>query len=242
MFRGVYTSTAGMASQMAEIDQLSNNLANVDTVGYKEDFAALLQQPANPLSYGMGGLVRGTGVLSVNSTIDFSQGSLVPTGQPFDLALQGPGMFAIQSPTGISYTRNGRFHISAQNQLLSESGAVVLGANGQPLQLPDPQGNPVVIRTDGTISMNNGTVGQVGVYDAPGGWTKSGNSLFTPNGPATAITTTTIQQGMLEQSNVNLTQTMGTLMAAERSYEAALQMQQNQNQILQSAVTDIAKL
>jgi flagellar basal body rod protein FlgG len=79
MLQGLYTATAGMVTEMAAVDVLSNNLANADTVGFKEDFETLVRQGANPLSYGMGGAVRGTGVLDVRTGIDFTLGSMRQT-------------------------------------------------------------------------------------------------------------------------------------------------------------------
>lgn len=242
MLRGLYTATAGMATEMSAIQLLSNNVANANTIGFKEDFETLLRQGANPLSYGEGGLVRGTGVLSVKTGVDINQGSLHATNNPFDLALQGSGMFGVQSAGGVVYTRNGRFSLSATGQLTTESGNVVLGANGQPLRLPDPQGQPVLIKPDGTIVEGSTTVGQIGVFAAPT-WLKAGNDSYTPSGGAvTATTATPIKQGMLEQGNVDLVNTMGAIMTAERSYEAASQMQKYEDQMLQQGANDVGKM
>ena len=242
MLRGLYTATAGMATAMSAIELLSNNVANANTIGFKEDFETMLRQSANPLSYGMGGLVRGTGVLSVKTGVDVAQGSLHSTNNPLDLALQGGGMFGVQSPNGLLYTRNGRFNLSATGQLVTEGGNVVLGANGQPLKLPDPQGQPILVQQDGTIVEGNTTVGQVGVFTAPT-WLKAGNDLYTPTGgPVTTSATTPIRQGMLEQGNVDLVTTMSSIMSIERSYEAASQLQRSEDTVLQQGANDVGRL
>lgn len=241
MLRGIYTSTASMVTNMSAIELLSNNVANTNTVGFKEDFETLVRQAANPLSYGEGGLVRGTGILNLQTGVNLTQGSFHATDGPLDLALQGPGMFAMQSADGTVYGRNGRFHLSSTGQLVTESGNVVLDNQGQPINIPDPQGNPITIREDGTIIIGNATIAQIGVYNSTD-WQKAGNWLYTPTGPVTAVTTTPIKQGILELANVDLVHEMGAIMTAERSYEAALQIQHTQDQMLQQSVNDVARL
>jgi flagellar basal body rod protein FlgG len=242
MLRGLYTATAGMASEMAAIDVLTNNLANSDTTGFKEDFETLVRQGANPLSYGEGGLVRGTGVLNVRTSIDLTEGSLDQTGNPLDLALLGTGMFGLQTAQGTVYTRDGRFHLSATRQLIAADGSPVLGANGAPITLPDPQGQPIVIGPTGAITVNGATVGTVGIFTASG-WQNAGNGAYRAAGPVTAAPAATmIKQGMLEAANLDLTQAMGMLMTIERAYQAASQMQHMQDQLAQQAANDVGKL
>ncbi|MBA3826894.1 MAG: flagellar hook-basal body protein [Ktedonobacterales bacterium] len=241
MLQGLYTATAGMVTEMSAVDVLSNNLANADTVGFKEDFETLVRQGANPLSYGMGGAVRGTGVLDVKTGIDFTLGSMRQTSNPLDVALQGPGMFGIQSGAGAVYARNGRFHLSATRQLVNVDGNPVLGVNGQPISLPDPQGQPIVIRADGTVQVGTSVAGQIGIFGATG-WQKAGNGTYTPVGTAAAISTTQVRQGALEMTNLDLTHALGAVMGAERAYEAAVQMQHMQDQLAQQAANDIGKL
>jgi flagellar basal-body rod protein FlgF len=241
MDSGFYMSTAGMASEMSALSVLSNNLANANTPGYKEDFETLLRQASNGLSYGMGGLVRSTGILDTRTQLDLTQGSLTNSTSPLDVALTGPGFFCIQSPTGVTYTRDGRFHLSPTGQLTGEDGGFVLDVAGRPIQLPDPQGQDIKIRPDGTINIGATNIGQIGVYNASA-WTKNGNGQYSPvGGTATPISTTLMQQNMLETANVNVSTLMGSLMSIERSFEAASQLQKQSDQIQQQAVNDIAK-
>ena len=243
MLRGFYTASAGMASQMAALDLLSNNIANVNSIGYKTDFEMLVRQTSSPLSYGMNGVVRGTGTLSVRQSLDLGQGSLIQTGRTFDLALQGSGMFAVRSPGGaINYTRDGRFHLDAQRQLVDDSGNAVLSAAGQPMTLPDNQGQTFTVETTGTIRLSDATYGQVGVFDAAGGWQKGGNGLYAPVGAAQVVSSTPVRQGMVENANLDLVRTMGMIMSVQRSYEAATQLQHTEDQILQQSVNDVGRV
>jgi len=242
MLRGLYTATASLATEMSAIELLSNNIANTNTVGFKQDLETLQRQGANPLSYGMNGLVRGTGILDVRTTVDLNQGSLRDTSGPLDVALQGPGMFGQQSAAGVVYSRNGRFNVSANGQLVAENGNLVLDQNGKPMTVPDLQGQVVVVKSDGTLQVGATTVGRIGVFNATN-WTKAGNALYAPvGGTATPTTATPMQQGMLEQGNVDLVGTMSALMTAERSYEAASQLQRTMDQMLQQGANDIGRL
>jgi len=240
MLTGMYTATAGMATEMSAMDVISNNLSNSNTVGYREDFESLLREAANPQSYGMGGAVRSTGILQVQTKVDSSQGRVTPTDGPLDLALEGPGMFAVQTPNGIDYTRSGRLHRTPTGQLATEGGNLVLDTKGQPITIPDTQGKATTIKRDGTIYAGDVLAGQIGVSDSAG-WTKVGNGLYAPTGPVTTVATPMLQ-GYIEESNIDLVQLMGSLMTVQRAFQAANQMQHSQDQILQQAVNDIARL
>lgn len=240
MLRGIYTAVAGMATEMNDMNILSNNISNDNTVGFKGDFETLVRDAANPLSYGMGGLVRGTGVLHVVSSLDLSQGALTQTGNQLDVALQGQGMFGMQLGASTLFTRNGRFHVTATGQLALDNGGLVLDVNQKPIQIPDPQGQAITIHTDGTIQIGNATVGRIGVFTTSS-FIQNGNAQYSAAGPVTTVNTT-IRQGLLEQSNVDLTSTMGAVMTSERAYNASSQFLKFQDQILQQTVNDVGKV
>ena len=145
MLRGIYTGASGMKAQMHRMDALSNNLANVDVTGYKQDvavgkaFPELLMRRMNEhlTQLPIGSVDRapvvgklGTGVEINEIYTVFSQGSLKETGNPFDLTLEGRGFFSIQTPEGERYTRNGSFIISKEGLLLTKEGYPVLGDDG----------------------------------------------------------------------------------------------------------------
>lgn len=145
MLRGIYTGASGMKAQMHRMDALSNNLANVDVTGYKQDvavgkaFPELLMRRMNEhlTQLPIGSVDRapvvgklGTGVEINEIYTVFSQGSLKETGNPFDLTLEGRGFFSIQTPEGERYTRNGSFIISKEGLLLTKEGYPVLGEDG----------------------------------------------------------------------------------------------------------------
>lgn len=145
MLRGLYTGASGMQAQIHKMDALSNNLANVDTTGYKKDtsvqkaFPQMLIRRMNDEVYkfpfgsvdttpAVGTL--GTGVELNEIYTQFSQGSLKETGNPFDTALDGQGFFTVDTPNGERYTRNGTFMVDNNGLLVTKEGLPVQGENG----------------------------------------------------------------------------------------------------------------
>ena len=167
MVRGLYTGSSGMVAQMHQMNQLSNNLANVDTTGYKKDttvykaFPELLIRRMNDngvhkFPFGsvdtapvVGKL--GTGVEVNESYTRFNQGALKETGNPFDIAIDGEGFFTVHTPFGERYTRNGSFTLGKEGLLLTENGMPVLGQNGF-IRIKE---NNFVIDQEGKIYLNS---------------------------------------------------------------------------------------
>jgi flagellar basal-body rod protein FlgF/flagellar basal-body rod protein FlgG len=157
------------------------------------------------------------GVLS-GTQLDTTQGALVRTGNDLDLAMEGPGYFAVQTATGPVYTRGGNFRVSPQGQLITASGDPVLGDNG-PITIV---GTPVSISTDGTISANGAISGRLKLVEfAPAVEVHSaGGTYYTaPAGTAVPATNSQVRQGMLENSNVNPVTSVVEMITAEREVE-----------------------
>ncbi|HET7522180.1 MAG TPA: flagellar hook-basal body protein [Bacillales bacterium] len=243
MFRGFYTAASGMLSQMRREHLLTNNLANVNTPGYKADRAAFRAFPQMliermgademPNEAVVGRLA--TGVYMQETVPKFVQGDLVETGNLTDLALLqgnvpdegGTLFFAVQNAEGeIRYTRNGNFTIDGAGRLVDNHGNFVLGTNGEPIFLSDPQ---FKVEEDGTIVNGNATAGRILVAYAgnPMDLVKEGNSLFRLEGGGTLppaagneAISYQLKQRFLERSNVNIQQTMVELMTAFRNLQA----------------------
>jgi flagellar basal-body rod protein FlgF len=229
----ILASTQGQEMQMA---QIANNLANVNTVGYKEDRSAFVDhyekalrdsgldpatiarlKSANPS-------MKGLNVLGDNY-IDFSAGSLQPTGQPLDLAIEGDGVFQVevQGEKEHFYTRAGNFHVNDKSELVTVSGHRVLDASGSPIKLTLTNVKPTVTET-GEIMVGGETVAKLGVvtFPEPSKMTKFGETLFRGQAQETpkAVEKPKVRQGMLENSNVNPIFEMIRMIEVERSYEA----------------------
>lgn len=205
MNSGYYAACAGLMAQTQALDLVANNLANLSTAGYRgeqPDFRTvlagrLLAVGTNPLNRA----INDFGVLS-GSALDLSPGNLERTGNPLDLAIEGKGFFAVQTPAGVRYTRNGAFQVSPKGQLITASGDPVLGEQGA-IVLPP---GPVSISADGTISSLGAVAGKLRIVEfAPGASPAAeGNSYY--SAPATAVrpsANSSVRQGMLEASNVN---------------------------------------
>lgn len=240
---------------MTQQDILANNLANMDTTGFKQDavtFRARMDQTIygiTPSGSGGPASVRPLGMLSTGTSVDhitvrYSQGDLKPTGNPLDLGIRGTGFFTVQTPKGVAYTRNGSFQLDRNRMLVDSQGNPVLGTGG-PIQLP-PKGK-LVVGKDGTIAAGTQVVGQLRLADFANPdkqLIKQGDSYFhlVKGVEQPATTTTAVEQGFLEQSTVNPISSMITMIDAMRTYESSQKVMQTEDKELGNAVNEIAKM
>jgi len=248
MIRGLYSAVSGMLTAVRRMEVATNDLANVQTTGYKAErtsSATFAEQLVRQMNGQRSGAALGTLALSTAPAIpelDMSQGSMQQTGRPLDLALEGPGFLAVQTEGGVRFTRDGSLTRDALGYLATSTGALVLGEQG-PLQVPPGR---VGVTQDGTVLAGDAPIGRLLVVEfAPGTQlTKVGNNELVPvNGVAapTRSASTAIRQGFLEGSNVDLTATMTTVLELQRAYEANQRMIQYQDQMMGRAVNDIAQ-
>jgi flagellar basal body rod protein FlgG len=222
MIRGFYTAVAGLVASTTRQSIVADNVANVNTPGFKEarssqsDFELELARSSGGR---LGSLA--TGVIPTGLTLDRASGGLDQTGVPTDLAVDGEGLFVIRSGAGIAYTRAGNFVIDAAGSLTTQAGEPVMGTDGRPIVVP---GGPsaFAVAPDGSVA---GTGQRIAVVAWPQeglerrGGTLLGNhagALATGTGqPAAAAGT--IRQGSLERSNVDLATAMTELIGYQRS-------------------------
>ncbi len=255
MIRGVYAAAAGMLAMLTRAQLISNNLANVDTPGYREDTLRLSTFPQQLMArLGAGGTrpigATSMGVVNESVVTSFLQASLRATDNPLDVAIQGPGFFTIQTAQGVRYTRDGSFRRDGNNQLVTAQGDLVLGADGAPIVVPPglitilPDGQ--IRRTD-DVTGQDAPVGQLGIaeFAEPAQLRKDGSNLFEdPTGLAQAApaVASTVHQGFLEGSNVDPTRAMADLLIAQRSYEASARMISLQDGMTAKAVSEIGRV
>ncbi len=220
---------------MASLDILANNIANTGTAGFKSD-----QEFYNLYA-------KELPVVQSQWT-DFSQGSLTPTGNPLNLALSGKGMFALNSPSGTVYTRNGDIRISKANELQTPEGYTLRNVldQGHPIKV-DPQ-QAIVVGKDGVVSQGGQDLGQIEISaldTAPEATSKLGNSFFVPTdkaAPVTPATDSEVYQGQMEQSNVPMAESAVKLVSVLRGFEMmqkALNLGADMNK---SAIQEVAKV
>jgi len=257
--QALYTASTGMTGQQTRIDVIANNLANMNTSGFKTvqaNFQDLVYQTLSaPGTTAPGGTTVPTGVevglgTKVGSTDRlFTQGSIVQTQNPLNLAISGNGFFQVTLPDGtIGYTRDGSFQVNGQGQLMTANGYLV-----QPAITVPQNATGITIGADGTVSatiagqQNAQQIGQLQLagFANPNGLAPRGQNLFTATqASGTPLVATaglqglgTLQQGYLEQSNVSLVDEMVALIDAERAYEAMSKVVSSGDQMLQMANT-----
>ncbi|KGA97068.1 flagellar basal body rod protein subunit C [Alkalihalobacillus alcalophilus ATCC 27647 = CGMCC 1.3604] len=274
MLRGMYGAAAGMLAQQQRQEMLTNNLANVQTPGYKADQATIRAFPSmmlaamntssGPMNQNKVIGELATGVYVQEHVPNFKQGDLNQTGNTTDLALlqgvlpegengvQGGLFFTVTGDDGaLRYTRNGQFTVDGEGVLTTSSGHRVLGTDGQALEVGNTSFS---VNENGVILSNEGDIiGQLGIVyvENPLDLTREGNGLLTYSGEEAedfpqAIgmddITYQIQQGFVEKSNVDPTQTMAEMMSAYRAFEANQRVLQAYDQSLQKAVNEIGRL
>lgn len=255
MHAALYVSKTGLSAQDTSLKTISNNLANVSTVGYKRD-EAVFQDLLYQIKREPGGLTSqdsqlpsgfqvGTGVRIVGTTKQFTQGALEVTEQTLDMAINGRGMFQILMPDGtIAYTRDGQFQVDSSGQVVT--------ANGHPLEpaITIPENvSTVTIGTDGTVTGNitgeatAQNLGQIDTVDFinPQGLKAIGNNLFreteasgNPAGGTPGLNGYgEIKQGVLELSNVEVVEELVNMITTQRAYEMNSKVVSTADQMLQ---------
>ncbi len=217
MDAAMYKALSGAVVQMHRLDVAAQDLANVNTSGYKGQRLSFSEVLANrlPLEDRPGGLVA-----VANQVTNLAQGEIQPTGNPLNLAVEGDGLFAVQTSRGVRYTRNGAFTLRADGTLSTMQGDAVLGEGG-PIQI---SGVGIQIAGDGTVASDEGEIGKIKVvrFTDPRRVTKEGANLFvtTPENVQDAADPRVLQ-GSLEQSNVSSIEGMVSLIALNRQFEAS---------------------
>lgn len=223
MDSGLYTAYSGLRATADMLDVLSNNLANVNTTGFKSDETflriynhAVSAEEASPLDSAVNDSTVVRGAVS-----NFLAGSIKTTGRDLDVALEDKGFLVLQGPSGLMYTRNGNLHVNAQGELVSSEGFPVLGENG-PIQLPPGH---VAISATGEIEVGGSAIDTLKVVDfkEKSSLEKVGNSSFrSPETEGTPLEPgeISIRQGGLEQSNVNPVKEMMLMIAVMRQFES----------------------
>lgn len=242
MIRALYTAASGMSAQQKNLDTVANNLANSATAGFRQrrlQFEDMIYQnlitPGSPstTSTVSAGLQIGLGVKAAATEVIQTQGDFNQTGNQLDIAIQGGGFFQVQQPDGtLAYTRNGSFHMNAQGLIVSSEGNQLLPA----ITVPANSTN-LSISTYGVVSATipgQTTPAQLGTiqlanFANPGGLDSIGGSLFRQTtSSGNAVTDTpggstgvgTLEQGYLENSNVDVVQEFVQMILAQRAYES----------------------
>ncbi|MGL4736434.1 MAG: flagellar basal-body rod protein FlgF [Cellulosilyticaceae bacterium] len=255
MIRGLYVAATGMNVQSKKMDIISNDLANVNTTGYKKDqvvigsFPELLtyriqdKQNNMPNDAPIGRMTFGAKIDDV--VTQFVQGSLVKTDGMMDVALHGPGFFTVQTPNGQMYTRDGSFVINAGGDLLTQEGYQVMGQGG-PINLGADflgTGEELIITAEGEIRSGQEVIDTLDIacFADEKSLTKTGDNLYT-GGSARIPFEGSMSQGFIEASNVNPVTAMVDMITVSRAYEANQKMIQVHDSLLGKAVNEVGRV
>ena len=251
MTRGFYNLTSGMLSQSRRLDVVGNNMTNLSTAGYKQEQytdttfeEVLFSRVGNKDKSGATEIGEGSYILAPSQLyVNYRQGVVEETGLNLDFAIQGDGFFAIQTENGVQYTRNGSFSLDGEGCLYLPGQGRVLGADGQPIQLPSD-----AIRADdsGRIYSSDGEYyyGQVGVYSFADNAQLSiaETGLYEANGQAPQLSDAQLVWKSVENSNVDMLQEMSQMMTAQRALQSAAQVLKLYDGLLTKATTEIGRM
>lgn len=250
-------AASGALTSLYRMDVLANNLANLSTVGFKADSPVLMQRdpvriedgvmlPSNAMLERLGG-----GVMPARNRVSFEQGSMISTGNPLDVAIEGDGFFVLLDERGedadrLRLTRDGRFTRNGDGTLVSAaSGRPVLDPSNRQIVLPDA--SPILIGPDGSIRQNGAEVASIQVCAVPdrSRLSKVGNGMF--RAPAEAMSgltaaTGTVKQGMIEGASVDPIRAMMSVTDAGRDVEANLGMIASHDRLTERAINGLGRI
>jgi flagellar basal-body rod protein FlgF len=250
MIRGLYAAGAGMIAEATRTDVTANNLANVSTAGFKKDvaigkdFRSMMIRRINdgPERPAIGSLGVGAAIDQI-ATIH-TQGEVRPTGNKYDLAIEGKGYFAVETPAGVRYTRNGNFTRSAQGELVTQDGYRVLGLGGA-IQLGNPE-NRIDFVDDRRILMDDTETDTLRIvsFADDSRLVKEGANLFAaaPGQQEEVDDTSQVRSGFIELSNVNVVAEMVNLITGFRAYEITGKALQAHDSMLNKAVNEVGRV
>ncbi len=231
----IYMAAAAALAYEKRLEVVANNLANVNTAGFKRDevaFQAYLtsaEGQVQSLQPPYAAPTAGSSFwISYESRTDFSPGPLKMTGNPLDVALNGKGFFSVESPSGTVYTRRGNFTVNSEGSLVTQEGWPVQGEGGSEIRIEGrnagPNGLEVSIGRDGTVQVNGRQVGRLNVEDFPnaGSLSRTEKGYFKAVGGAAGepVEDIGVSQGYLEMSNVEAVHGMVEMIEILRGYES----------------------
>ena len=239
----MYVALSRQMTLRRELDIVANNIANVDTTGFKVE-TAMVRTDVSDKAKMIDGPKSLKFVLDDGVIRDFSQGTLRQTGGTFDLGLDGQGFFKITTAAGERYTRDGRFTLSPDGQLTNHSGDPVSGEGG-PIVV-NPEDGPVDISADGTVSQKGERIGKIEVvaFDDLSSLSKDGDNLLrnTSNVQPVAATAARVQQGMLEGSNVNSVMQITRMIEVSRAYESMARTIEGSSELSRRSVERLGRV
>ena len=251
MIKGFYAAASAMIARLHQQRLLSHNISNLNTPGFKGTLTSLQEYMSSDVYHSPTAAINptqserlgslGLGVETRPEITDFSQGALRATRQPLDLAIAGEGFFRMQTPAGERYTRDGRFTLNAESELVSVDGYFLLDDNGQRITLPEGE---IRIDSRGEIFVDGESQARIdlAVFENPEEVLERdpANNFQAAAGPVDEEPGA-IQQGYLEMSNIDPAVMKTEMAKVARTYQAAQKMMQSQDQLLGKAINSLGR-
>ena len=235
-------SYIGLSQQTAlaqQIDVTANNIANMSTPGFKSQsvlFTDYITSPKDnaPIHQSQ----------DYATYRDLASGNLIQTHNQLDMSIAGPGYLAVQTPSGLRYTRDGGFSLNFNRELVTKTGHLLMSEGGTSLVIP-PDAGQITIADDGTIATEQGDIGRVKLVDFPNpqSMKKEGDNLYNADGASeVAITDRHVTQGMLEGSNVNPVVEMNRMIELMRMFQMAQNMLTTDHDMQRGAIQKLTSV
>jgi flagellar basal-body rod protein FlgG len=244
MLRGLYTAASGMNHELKRQDAIANNLANINTAGFKKDdligaafqeelYYAVNRRQVQPIG------TAPLGVETDQSYTYFTPGSIITTENPLDLAIIGEGYFVVDNGVNQYLTRNGHFTRNAEGYLATDNGDLVMGVNGA-IRLD----GPVTISADGEVRVNDQVVDSLLVVtpNDEASLVKEGHSRLLFAGGWTRLDYPVVQPGAYENSNVNTIEEMTKMIAVVRAYESNQKVIAVEDEVMNKIANEIGRV
>jgi len=244
MIQGIHLATQGMSLLQDKQDQIANNLANINTTGFKQSHL-FVQSYQKYLKNNDQEPFANQEVKPDDVFVDYSEGVTKKTGNDLDVLIKGSGFFTVMTPDGMRYTRNGNFSIDFDGYLVTSDGSKVMATEGF-IRL-EQDGGAVRINLNGEVLQGDKSKGilQISDFKKPYRLLREGNSYFRPQLPDNPVIKSPgglVKQGFLEGSNANPIQNMVEMIQAFRNYEADQKALQAQDQTLDRAINSVGRI
>ncbi len=233
-----YITLTRQSGLLKELQSVANNIANISTSGFRREglvFAESLQALES----------EGGGIAMTEARVrytDAGSGSMTKTGGAFDLAIDGPGFFMVETELGERLTRSGAFTPNEQGELVNMNGHRVLDSGGAPIFVPTDSGQ-VGVSADGTVSVNGRLIAQIGIFEVADtqSLTREDGVLFKADGDVLPAEYSRVKQGFIEGSNVEPVVEMARLIEVQRAYEMGQKLLEKEDQRIRTAVKTLGR-
>lgn len=233
----IYTLLSQQEAMQRQMQVIANNVANMNTTGYKNRgvlFQDFIEQPNPKFTHHM--------VIDRGTTRDTSQGTLIKTDNPLDMAINGHGYFAVQTPEGVQYTRQGSFQMDAEGNLVTPDGYKVLSGGGSNVSIPT-DAKEIAIGPDGTISTDQGTLGRLELvrFDNELALEETHGGFYQTSETPTTDTDSFVYQGMVEGSNVKPVAEITQITEITRAYQRVTKLIDAENERIRNAIRTLGR-